>query len=67
MKPRDGTASDGDTDKGKHWTGKNKAAAIDEFCNGGHLEGRINQHHGDCEQGDCAELQERAEVIARGK
>ena len=56
MKTRDGTASDGDADEREHWPGKDKAAAVDEFCNGGHLQRRIDQHDRDREHADCAKL-----------
>src|SRR5438093_2934728 len=64
MKPGDCAAGDGDAYKGKNWTGKNESAAIDEFGNGWHLQCRIDQHYSSRKQGDSAQFQERAEVIA---
>ena len=37
MKPGDCAAGDGDAYKGKNWTRKDEAAAIDEFGNRWHL------------------------------
>ena len=58
-------ARDRDADEGKHRPGEDKPAAVDEFCNGGHLQRRIDQHDRDREHRHRAKFQKRAEIIAR--
>ena len=52
MKSGDRAAGDGDAYKGKNWTRKHEAAAINEFGNRWHLQCRIDQHHRSSKHGD---------------
>ena len=64
VEARERAAGDRDEDERNHRTAHDRAAALDEFREGGHMEFRHHEGDAERERGDRADLEEGREVVA---
>src|ERR1700685_79491 len=67
MESADRATGDCDKGEGKNFAGEHRTAAVDEAGEGRHVQRRMENYNTNGQQRDRAELNESAEIVARGK